>query len=592
MSGNSERHSEESVTLLERESELAAIGAALERVRDAGSGGTLLIDGPPGIGKTSLIGQLGRRAAAGGYTVLRARGSEIERDFGFGIVRQLFGPLLRPLDAEARARLFAGPASLAAAIFGMAEVAAIDVPTAEASLYGLFWLLAGLAEDGPIAVAVDDAHWSDTASLRFFQYMGRRLDGIPLLIALAARPSEPGPQAEMLRGIAAEPEATTISPRLLSEAATAEILRARLGPDASAPVEAACHEATGGNPLLIEELLVELDAGAGSAASISPGSIATMGPKRIGAGVIGRAAGLDPEAPEVVRAIAVLGGAADLRVVAALAGVDLERAASIVDGLAAASILGAGSGHRFAHPLLGAAVYEEIPAATRAASHSRAADLLAAGGAEAEKVAAHLLLCEPRGTAAGFDVLDEAARAAAERGAPDSAVTYLLRALAEVPDHPRRGELLHRLGSAEVALRDPASIGHLEQAAQLTSDPARALTISLALIEVLSIAGLWDGAIAMIDSAVERFEETRAARPARVGGVPCRRAWLFPGHGPRVRGRSAAAAGDGQRPRRRGVQRPALGSGRPRGDPGPLSGEDPGADRPDLPELEPGPRWP
>ncbi len=178
--------------MLERESELAAIGAALERVRDAGSGGTLLIDGPPGIGKTSLIVQLGRRAAAGGYTVLRARGSEIERDFGFGIVRQLFGPLLRPLDVEARARLFAGPASLAAAIFGMAEVAAIDVPTAEASLYGLFWLLAGLAEEGPIAVAVDDAHWSDTASLRFFQYMGRRLDGIPLLIALAARPNEPG----------------------------------------------------------------------------------------------------------------------------------------------------------------------------------------------------------------------------------------------------------------------------------------------------------------------------------------------------------------------------------------------------------------
>jgi hypothetical protein len=68
----------------------------------------------------------------------------MERDFGFGIVRQLFGPVLPGLSADGRAALFTGPAALAAAIFGMADVDGADVG-AEASLYGLFWMVATLA---------------------------------------------------------------------------------------------------------------------------------------------------------------------------------------------------------------------------------------------------------------------------------------------------------------------------------------------------------------------------------------------------------------------------------------------------------------
>jgi DNA-binding CsgD family transcriptional regulator len=475
----------------------------------SGGGRALLIEGPAGIGKTALVGELEARAGAAGQRVLKARGSEMERGFGFGVVRQLFGPVLRTLDAPSRAELFAGPAAISAAIFGMAEGGEIEVGAAEASLYGLFWFLAALAESERLVLAIDDAHWSDTASLRFFQYLGRRLDGLPVLLVLAARPNEPGVEAEMLRGLTTELEVPTIRPSLLSEAGTATIVRDRLGGEVGAEVATACHQATGGNPLLIHELLAELDSAGGEGAPISAEKIATMGPERIAAEVIERASRLDPRGPEVVRAVAVLGDGADQQAVAALAEADPTLVASILDGLAAASILVHDSGHGFVHPLLRGAVYEGIPAARRAALHARAAELLAGRDAEVEKVAAHLLLCEPGSTGIdAFEVLDGAAEKAAERGAADSAVTYLRRAIPEVHDGPARAELLRRLGSAEVALRDPASIEHLQQAAELTEVPRDALDISLQLVDVLSIAGQWEATVQVVDAALARFGET------------------------------------------------------------------------------------
>ncbi len=184
--------------LIERDGDLTAIAAAVDGVRGGGDGGALLIEGPAGVGKTALLEHLDRRASAPGVRLLRGRGSEMEREFGFGLVRQLFGPLIRPLDDEARAQLLSGPAAPAASIFGL-DGEAIEVSAAEGSLYGLFWLVADLAEREPLVLAIDDAHWADVASLRFVHYLLRRLDGLPVLVALAARPNEPGVQAELVR---------------------------------------------------------------------------------------------------------------------------------------------------------------------------------------------------------------------------------------------------------------------------------------------------------------------------------------------------------------------------------------------------------
>ncbi|MGE0067547.1 MAG: LuxR C-terminal-related transcriptional regulator, partial [Solirubrobacterales bacterium] len=276
----------------------------------------------------------------------------------------------------------------------------------------------------------------------------------------------------------------------------------------STALAAACHEATGGNPFLIHELLAELEVGAGKVEALSPERIAAMGPERIADSVTDRARRLDPLGPEVARAVAVLGDGANLGAVAQLVETAQSRVAAIVDGLAAATILVAGPGHRFVHPLLRASVYDAIPAAARALAHARAAGVLAEQGADPEEIAAHLLLCEPGAAPGALSALDAAARNASARGATDSAATYLRRALAEGVDAPTRAQLLHRLGLAEVVLRDPAALAHLGEAAALVEDPERALEISLGLIEVLFIAGQWDAAVAACDAAIARFGST------------------------------------------------------------------------------------
>jgi DNA-binding CsgD family transcriptional regulator len=494
--------------LLERDRELAALDGALAGTETDGDGRLILLEGPAGIGKSALLGRVEERAAARGHRVLKAVGTELERDFGFGVVRQLFGPLLRSLAAADRARLFAGPVALAAAIFGLAEPGDLDLAPTEASLYGLFWLVAGLAESGPMLLSIDDAHWADVASLRFIRYLAHRFDGLPALVVIADRPGEPGIQAEaieLLRGLAVAP----IRPPLLSEEATATIVRGRIGAASSPAVEAACHVATGGNPLLIEAVLDEPAIGSGTEpGALAPERIAGLGSERLGAGLVERAARLDPRGPAVVRAVAVLGDGAELGSLAELAEVDREGAATILDGLAAAAILGPDGTRSFAHPMLRTAVYESIPAAARAGLNSRAARILHQRGAEPEAIAAHLLLAEPGGNTEALEVLEAAAARADERGAPESVVAYLGRALPEAAEPARRAAILHRLGRAGVALRDPASIEHLQAAAQLTEEPERALDIYLELTDVLALAGLWDVAVATIEVALARFADS------------------------------------------------------------------------------------
>jgi hypothetical protein len=104
--------------LLEREKELAQIGHALDQAR-AGRGGALMIWGPAGNGKTSLLAAARVRAAGAGVRVLRARGGELERDFGFGVVRQLFEPVLAAASAAERAEWLDGAAGRAARLLGL-----------------------------------------------------------------------------------------------------------------------------------------------------------------------------------------------------------------------------------------------------------------------------------------------------------------------------------------------------------------------------------------------------------------------------------------------------------------------------------------
>ena len=104
--------------LLERSDELARIESALTDAR-LGRGRLVVVEGPAGIGKTALLDAARTASAASGMRVLRARGTELEREFAFGVVRQLFEPALAEASEPDRADLFHGAAGVAATLLGL-----------------------------------------------------------------------------------------------------------------------------------------------------------------------------------------------------------------------------------------------------------------------------------------------------------------------------------------------------------------------------------------------------------------------------------------------------------------------------------------
>src|SRR5439155_7079911 len=176
--------------LLERESELAAVHAHVAAAA-GGAGRLVAIEARAGIGKTRLVSEARAAATQNGLTVLTARGGELEHDFAYGIVRQLFEPLLAAATPQEREELLEGPAAQAARLFEVGELirdAEDETGVSFAMLHGLYWLAANLALRRPTLLAVDDLHWADVPSLRWLSHLQRRLDDLPLLVLVATRP--------------------------------------------------------------------------------------------------------------------------------------------------------------------------------------------------------------------------------------------------------------------------------------------------------------------------------------------------------------------------------------------------------------------
>jgi AAA ATPase domain len=126
------------VLLLEREAQVAALQALAGAAR-SGGGRFVVIEGGAGIGKTRLLGEGRAIAGAAGMRVLTARGGEFEGEFAYGIVRQLFEPLLASVSPGLRAELLSGPAALIEPLFGASRLTGSQDPPAE----GSFAILAG-----------------------------------------------------------------------------------------------------------------------------------------------------------------------------------------------------------------------------------------------------------------------------------------------------------------------------------------------------------------------------------------------------------------------------------------------------------------
>jgi DNA-binding CsgD family transcriptional regulator len=470
--------------LVEREREVAALAALLAAAPD-GEGRVAWIEGPAGIGKSTLLAEARRHATDGGAQVLAARGSELEREFPFGVVRQLFEAVVA--DPERRERALAGAAAPAAAVFGDAGMSEGDVSFA--ALHGLFWVALNLAAEGPLLLAIDDLHWCDRPSLRFVAYLARRLEGQPILVAATIRTGEPGTDVALLGEIAHDPATVAVRPVPLSAEAVRSLVRERLGADADELFCAACHEATGGNPLFLRQLLTALEADHVRPDAAHAGVVLEIGPRAVSRTVIMRLARLSEDAIAVARAVAVLTESATLPAVAALTGLSEERVADATGMLARAEILRREAPIAFVHALVRDAVYQELPLGERELQHERAARVLLDAGAPPEQVAAHLLAAPRRGQEWVAEQLREAGRAAVARGAPESGVAHLRRALAEPAPAAWRPELTRDLGLAEVLTDGRAAIEHLNEAHDTLTDPAARMEVAHGLCRALLFTG-------------------------------------------------------------------------------------------------------
>jgi DNA-binding CsgD family transcriptional regulator/tetratricopeptide (TPR) repeat protein len=466
--------------LFERDAELAAIEDLI--TADPSGGRLLAIEGPPGIGKTSLLVEAKARGQAAGMQVLAARGSELERAFSYGLVRQLFEPFLARLPADERAEAFAGAASLAMPLFDPAQLAAKPVADSSlATLHGLYWLAANVAASQPLLLVVDDLYWCDLPSLRWLAYVLPRMEGLGLSIVVSVRPGEPGEDPGLLGQIVSDPLATVIRPAPLSLGGAARFVRETLSPDADDAFCTACREETGGNPLLLRELMHAIAAEGLAPTELNMRRLRELGGRAGSRAVTARLFRLPPESRRLAQAVAILGDDADPRQAAALADLDLKAASDAAGALARVDVLRAQPRFGFVHPLIRAAVYETLTPLERDIGHARAARLLRDAGAEPERVAAHLLLIPGAGDSLVVGVLREAARRAASRGASESVVAYLRRALAEPPPVAERADLLLELGSAEALVSGEAAVEHLREAHALTVDPVRRAETALVL---------------------------------------------------------------------------------------------------------------
>jgi DNA-binding CsgD family transcriptional regulator len=462
--------------LLERERELERIGALLERAWAGGDGSVLVLEGPPGIGKTRLSRAARQEADLLGFRVLAARGTELEREYAFGVVRQLFESTVRSAVAAADMRLLDGAAALAApAVLPEAGLSRDELDPAFGAFHGLYWLCANLCVDQPLLLVVDDLQWVDQPSLGFLGFLGHRADTLPVVLLLARRSGvEIGIDID-------DSAAECLRLRPLTEEGVASFLRLLADGRLDAEFAAACAKATGGNPFLLDQVARALIEREVPFTSESVDLVGTVGPEGVAAGVRARLGRVDEPAAALARAAAVLGDDTPLVVAAAVAGLDEAAAAEAAATLTRAGVLEDARPLRFVHPLTRAAVEAGLSSAARVTLHRVAAELLAARGASTAEVAIHLLATEPGADGWTVDTLVEAAREAVGRGAPAAAVPMLTRALAEAPTADVRFQLLLELGRAESALGLPAAAEHLREAHRLGSDALERGRAALAL---------------------------------------------------------------------------------------------------------------
>ncbi len=409
--------------LVGRDRELRAMEAVLDRAR-AGRSSMLALVGEPGVGKTALLDEIAGRTE--GMQLLRARGIESEAQIPFASLLELIRPALGLLDRIPRPQALAIEGALALRPPRAQERFAVGAATLS--------LLASYAEDGPVAVLVDDVQWFDGPSAQALLFAVRRLVADPIAVLVAVREGEPS----LLDG--ADLPITRLEG--LSRVAAAALVNG-LDPQLTADPQLAArlHDATGGNPLGLLELARDSEE-----LSLAPEGAPLVVSARLSRAFLRRSGTLD----EPERRALLLAATCDSGDLALLRGA-AQRLGITLSDLSGAERIGLVSIHagsvEFRHPLVRSAIYADARPEERRAIHRALAMTLP--DLDVDRRAWHLAAAAAGADAPASAALESAGMRARERSAHATAALAFERAGRLSPDRERRARLLFAAAQQE-----------------------------------------------------------------------------------------------------------------------------------------------
>jgi tetratricopeptide (TPR) repeat protein len=485
--------------LVGRDLEMALLRGLAKRVA-LGHGGSVLIEGEPGIGKSALVRGAVAEAPKAGCQVFWGAGDELGQ--ALPLLPFIDGLRVREPSANPRRNV------IVRLLRGEATDRGTDVPAVLAEQ--LLALVAEQCTVRPMVLVIDDLQWADQASITLWGRLARSAPRLPLLLVGMMRPV---PQRDDLLALRrAVGDAARLQLTGLAETAVADLVAALAGgrPDGNLLRLAS---GAAGNPLYVTELVAALARGSRLTVTEAGGAELAVGsaPGSLSAAIADRLGFVARPVHEVLRAAALLGmefAVPDLAIVLGRGVPDLIPA---IDEACVAGVLTEfGSGLGFRHPLIRAALYEEMLASVRAAWHRDAGRALADAGAPAERVARQLL----RAVGAGggtTEPMDEWTLSWLARSAdllvgqaPGVAAELLTRAVADVPaGTPRHGWLASRLADALYRIGDRAAAERVaSRALEHATEPDLLVDLHWTLTQCRMLAGSFAESLATLDQAL------------------------------------------------------------------------------------------
>ena len=465
-----------------RDHEFTRLASCVSQVT-AGRGSAVLIEGEPGIGKSALVRAVGAEAVSLGCQIFWGAGDELGQTL----------PLLPFLDGLRVREPSRNPRRKAILALLRGELASGHGEDMAAALAEqLLALTEELCAIRPVILVVDDLQWADRASVTLWERLARSARHLPLLLVGIMRPV---PQREDLLALRHMTGLTRFRLDGLTEEAVTclveDLARGKPGADLRRLADGAA-----GNPLYLTELIDALARSASLAIANGTAELTNgRAPGSLSAAIADRLGFVPPWVREVLRAAALLGvdfAVPDLATVLRRNVTDLVPA--LAEARAAGVLAESGSKLGFRHPLIRAALYEEIPAPVRAAWHGEAARALAGSGASPDRVARQLLPALDGGSGPMDEwIADWLAGAAAllVSQAPRAAAELLRQAVARSPAGPaRRASLGCRLAGALCQVGDVTEAEQVASGALATiDDPDLRIDLHWTLAHCRALAG-------------------------------------------------------------------------------------------------------